>query len=207
MLTPLNRTGGPPRVHRGFANAFDSARGVEARSLTTLLPYLRERAFDGQLVFVSTGTLSRYLQRTVGDVLINLGDRSMWSIEIKAELEKTGNFFFETWSNRNLENRASHALRGSTRGWLDSLKADLLFYHFVDDDELYAMNLFSLKRWAFGCGSTPGQLYQFPEVRQSKYSQLNDTWGRIVPIEVIEREVGLKLLFPTQLPLFQWAAQ
>jgi hypothetical protein len=32
--------------------------------------------------------------------------------------------------------------------------------------------------------------------QQKKYDQLNDTWGRLVPILVIQQEVGLKKINP-----------
>ena len=187
-------------------NSFDKAREVEARSLAILMPYLLEES-DGRLVLTSKGRLAPFLQETVGDLMMNTPDGRLWSVELKAEIEnKWGNFFFETWSNRNLEDRDSHAFRGSNVGWLAKLRADMLFYHFIESDDLYIFDLFKLKRWAFGGGETTGRLYQYPERRQSKYQQRNDTWGRCVPIPVIKRDLSPKHIHPQQLTLFEESA-
>ena len=186
--------------------AFDLTRGVEAQSLAILMPYLLEES-NGRLVLTSKGTLARYLQETVGDMMMNTPDGRLWTVEFKAELENLhGNFFFETWSNRNLEDRASHAQRGSNVGWLAKLRADLLFYHFIDDDDLYIFDFFKLKRWAFGAGGRPGRLYDFKEKLQSKYTQLNDTWGRCAPIDVVLRELKPRHIHPRRLTLFKGEA-
>jgi hypothetical protein len=170
--------------------------------MAVLLPFLRRRAHDGQLVVTSKGHLARHLQETVGDVIINTGAETLWTCEIKAEQRATGNFFIETWSNKNLSDRASHAERGSNRGWLDKLRADILLYYFIDADELYAINLFRLQQWAFTAGPRGGGcLERYREVRQSRYQQANDTWGRLVPIEDIRREVGFRKISPRRIEL------
>ncbi len=177
-------------------NSFDDTRRVEARSLAILVPYLLEWS-DGRLVLTSKGSLSRYLQETVGDLLMNQPSGHLHSVEFKAEQEnKYGNFFLETWSNRNLEDKNSHAMRGSNVGWLAKLKADWLFYHFLGSDELFIMDLFKLQRWAFGANGAAGSIYKYPEKPQSKYPQPNDTWGRCVPIEIIEDQVHFKRVRP-----------
>jgi hypothetical protein len=43
-----------------------------------------------------------------------------------------------------------------------------------------------LRTWAFH----DGRIYLYPERMQSKYDQMNDTWGRCVPISVVLREVS-----------------
>ncbi len=188
-------------------NSFDKGRVVEARSFAILMPYLLEES-GGRLVITNKGRLAPFLQETVGDLVMNMpSDGRMWSVECKAELEnKWGRFFFETWSNRNLEDRDSHSYRGSTVGWLAKLRADLLFYHFIGSDELYIFDFFKLKCWAFGSGEDAGHLYQYKERRQSKYPQPNDTWGRCVPILDIKRDLNPKLIHPRQLTLFKESA-
>ena len=194
--------------------AFDQAKTVEARSLVLLMPFLREQAHNGQLVLTSKGTLATYLQEIVGDLLFNASDERLFSVELKAENKFTGNLFLETWSNRNLVERRSHASRGSNPGWLCKTRADLLFYHFLDSDRLYVFDMFKLKRWAFAAPSVhmaadrsgqhrplTGRMFDFVEVAQSRYEQLNDTRGRLVPVKILEREVGCRLLHPAQLSL------
>jgi hypothetical protein len=71
--------------------------------------------------------------------------------------------------------------------------ADFLFYYFLEDSEgherrqLFIMHFPKLKNWAFQGQS---RIHDFPLKPQREYVQLNDTWGRCVPIEVIRREVG-----------------
>lgn len=183
-------------------SGFEQARAIEAQAMVILLPFIKERAHDGRFVLCNKGPLARYLQETTGDAIFNSDADTVWTVEIKAERKFTGNFFLETWSNRNLDDRDNHARLGSNRGWLDKLRADLLFYYFLDCDQLYIINLFRLKSWAFGHDDEPARLERFPEKRQGRYQQRNDTWGRIVPIETVKREVGFRLVYPRQIELF-----
>lgn len=169
--------------------------------MAILLPYLDETA-DGRVVLTSKGTLARYLQLVVGDALLNDRDGRMWSVEIKIERTHTGNLFLEVWSNKNLKDRESHASRGSTMGWLYHCRADVLMYYFLDSDDLYISNLFKLKQWAFGVDGNPGRIYTFPERQQKQYDQLNDTHGRVVSVDILAREIGLKHVKVKQLALF-----
>lgn len=160
-------------------SAIDTTRNIERLSLDILRPFIRQQSFQGQYVVTSKGRLSQELQLTVGDVLYNKDSETILSIEIKAELEnKFGNFFLESWSNRE---------RFKT-GWMFNVRCDWLFYHFLQEDLLYAIPFMKLLRWAFH----DRRLYDFPERKQSKYDQLNDTWGRCVPISVLQREIGLR---------------
>lgn len=160
-------------------SAIDTTRNIERLSLEILRPFIRQQSFEGQYVVTAKGRLSRELQLTVGDVLYNKDEETILSIEIKAEQEnKFGNFFLETWSNRQLFNP----------GWMFKVNCDWLFYHFLMSDELYAINYAKLRKWAFqDC-----RIYAFPERSQSKYEQKNDTWGRCVPIAVLQKEIGLR---------------
>lgn len=187
-------------------NAFEGASMVEARGMAVLLPYIEEKAHAGRFVRTCKGPLARFLQEELGDVLVNTSESTIYSAEIKVEQRHTGRLFLETWSNRNLEDKASHAERGSNPGWLFKLRADLLLYYFLDSDDLYTIPLFRLKRWAFGSGDERGRLYDFPEKPQSRYRQLNDTWGRIVDIDVLRREVGIKHTKVQQIAMFERAS-
>lgn len=164
-------------------NAFVQASTVEAESLLALKPFICQTAFDGQYILTDKGRLAKELQKTVGDALMKRNGE-MYSVEIKAEREnKYGNFFLETWSNR----------KWFTPGWMLTLNADILFYHFLEQDQLYIMNFQRLKEWAWHQGG----IYRFPEREQSKYDQRNDTWGRCVPIKVIGAEVGFSVWTPS----------
>lgn len=185
--------------------AFGEACAVEAQGMAILLPYLEERT--DRLVLNLKGPLSRHLQLVTGDAIINIKD-SVRSIELKVERRHTGRLFLETWSNRNLEDRNNHADKGSNPGWLFHSRADVLLYYFLDTDDLYALNLFSLKRWCFGYRELPGNLYIYDEVAQKKYTQMNDTHGRCVPIEKLQRDLknGFKHCKVKQIPLLNEAA-
>jgi hypothetical protein len=174
-------------------NAFRDASKVEAKGMAVLLPFLEEKAGRG-LVLTSKGTLAKHLQLIAGDVLYNDFNDRMWAVEIKCEeQDKYGNLFLETWSNRNLDSKGGHAERGSNQGWLYHCRADVLLYYFLESDELYVLNLFKLKQWAFGFASVPGKIYAYAEKVQEKRTQLNDTWGRCVPIRVLQESLGASM--------------
>ena len=179
--------------------AFDAACEVEAQGMRVLLQYI-ERASDGRYVLTSKGPLSRHLQLIVGDVVMNSrrnGD--VMGVEVKCEAEnRYRNLYIETWSNKNLDHRLAHAEHGVNRGWLDHSRADWLFYYFIRQDELYIIDFFALKQWAFGKHGEPGRIYDFPEKAQGKYHQANKTHGRCVPIHVLARELGEQAFFPVR---------
>lgn len=97
---------------------------------------------------------------------------------VKAEHKNVyGNFFLETWRDKSK----------GVRGWIHKeCSAKWLAYYFIEDKELWMISLPSLKVWAFGFG----RLQKFTEKVQSKRLQENDAWGRVVPIELLERELG-----------------
>jgi hypothetical protein len=186
-------------------NAFEDARCVEREIMKLVLPFIGERAMDGRFVVTDKGRLSKELQALAGDVLFNridpdTGNGRLVCVEVKGERKWTGNLFLEVWSNRSYD--PAHPLRP---GWLISSQADLLLYGFLtgarlpgepwyDTCPFYAMSLPRLQTWAFGCGETPGRIWHpdFREVTQRAYCQKNETVGRIVPISVLENEIGLR---------------
>ena len=180
-------------------SGFSDARSVERRGMMVLEPFLRETSDNGQYVLVSKGPLARHIQQEMGDAFINRNGRFL-AVEVKIEQRPTGNLFLEVWSNRNLEDKESHAERGCNPGWMFKLRADLLFYYFLESDELYIIDMFSLKRWAFGHGDKPGSLLteRYKERPQSRYSQMNDTWGRLVPVSDIIKHVSCRKVYAKQ---------
>lgn len=186
-------------------NGYERANTVEARGMERLMPFLRERSFEGRSVIrTAKGSLAVELQAHFGDVLMNTSnEETVLGVEIKVGRRFTGNLFLETWSNRNLEFRSSHVERGSKPGWLVTQRADMLLYYFLDGDILIATPLFKLQQWCFGSGDMPGMIYGYPEKPQSQYDQLNDTYGRCVPISAIERDIPVKRLSVSQLELWK----
>jgi hypothetical protein len=166
--------------------AFALARSVEAKAISRLRPFLNEIS-GGRYVLTSKGPLSRVIQENLGDILLNDSAGDCYSVELKSEYEdKYRNFYIETWSNRSRQNP----------GWIYKLTlVDLLFYYFIQSDELYVMNFQRLKMWF------DEHRDNHVEKQQKKYDQLNDTWGICVPISLIMREVGLKKFNPLQLKL------
>jgi hypothetical protein len=178
------------------ANAFESARLIEAESRRIIEPML-ELHTDGRFVYTDKGRLSRQFQKEFGDVLINMKDSGeMLSIEFKAERKSRENLFLEFWSNGSRY----------TFGWMAHSNADLLFYHFLESDELCIVKMQSLRRWFwFGEGpvrrSGKSHMYApaftlWPPKKQTKYSQMNDTWGCCVPKTVIRDQVGMRVVNP-----------
>lgn len=159
-------------------NGFHEASKVGDEGVRELLPLLDQHSFNGRFLVTDKGPLSEFLQKSVGDVIINCKNKKVWTFEIKTERKTTGNLFLEMWSNRS---RLTH-------GWLHTLKADFLWYYFQDSKILYSIPLPKLQEWAF----VNRRIYQYPERKQNAYQQLNDTWGSCVPIQVIEKEVGIK---------------
>jgi hypothetical protein len=173
-------------------SGFSLATDVETRALEIIRPFAKTFSYNGMIVCPKDGAVGIALQKQFGDLFIQETETKLTSIELKAEEEFTGNLFLETWSNRNLESKLSHAERGSEVGWLYKSRADVLFYYFLNTDHLFVCDMFSLQKWAFGTrgAKKEARIFSFPEKPQGKYSQLNDTWGRCVKIEVLQRELA-----------------
>jgi len=148
--------------------------GIEAAGVDLMLPVMRER-FGGRVVLTNSGRMSKQVQKGLGDAVVEKNDR-MYFVEFKVEeYQKTANLFLETWSNR----------KWKTPGWMLYSHADWLWYFYLDTQNLYCVDFTSLCSWAFGCGGQDtGRIYQYPE-RLTRHQQLNDTWGRCVPVEVL----------------------
>lgn len=166
---------------------------VADASFRILRPWLAARADDGRWVVTDKGRLARIFQEKYGDVVMNRRGQLV-TIELKAEQRQTGNLFLEDWSNRPVN-----------PGWMYKLDTDFLLYHFLDADWLGIIPFPALRQWAFEEPSMQraadgrhrcGRLYDFASRPQASYDQLNQTWGRIVPVEVIREEVGLQVVNP-----------
>lgn len=166
--------------------AFDKAQEVEAQSWEILRPFIETKCFEGRYVRTAKGRLAKDLQKSAGDVLMNTDDETVWTIEIKAEKDHTGNVFLERWSNRER----------FTPGWLETLKCDLLLYHFLSNDTLYVFDFDKLRRWLYhGEHGRQPVASRFPQVKQGRYVQLNDTWGYLVKVDVIPRPDVLRAVY------------
>lgn len=162
-------------------NSFKSCQEIEKRALPDLIPFLMRYCYEGRFVLTDKGALSKEIQKMAGDALLNGSEGTLWTVDWKVEEEnKYGNFFLETWSNLR------HGFY--TVGWMFTLQTDRLLYYFLKEKMLYSIPFLRLKTWAF----VDRQIYKYPELLQGKHVQLNKTYGRCVPIEVIRKEVTFK---------------
>ena len=146
-------------------NAFEQARTVEQLAKDEILPWLNLKCESVE----DTGD-SLWLQKICGDFIVVQENRKR-GVELKAEQKYTGNVYLETWSNRP----------EFTFGWLWTSRAHWLMYYFADNRQLFVFDLPALQAWA-----VEGAVYKYAEKPQSKYDQLNYTWGRVVPIADIK---------------------
>jgi hypothetical protein len=175
--------------------AFDRCQATGDRGLRDVEAFVGSRAVDGRFVTTDKGTMSRLLQREVGDFLANGPDGRCWGLELKTEeADRHGNFFLETWSNLNFGMQ--------TVGWMLTLKCDVLLYYFLESRELYSIDFRRLFEWAWGTHGRPPQLHarNFRFKAQKKHSQLNETWGYCVPISKLGAQVGYKKFVPGEGP-------
>ncbi len=179
-----------------MVNAFEECRSIEARSFEILRAWFDTHTDDGRYVLTDKGRLARFVQQTMGDVILQRHG-AMWCVEVKAEQQKSQNFFLEQWSN------LKPAEGYYTQGWMSKLDSDLLLYHFIDADELWVIAFPRLQQWAYYATSwnTPGgrgRLYDYPLKPQGRHTQKNKTWGRCVPIaDLIADGVPVKLFHPS----------
>lgn len=171
-------------------SAFHDACEVEAQSWEILRPLIETRAYNGRYVRTAKGPLARELQRQVGDVLFNSDDETVWTCEIKAERKHTGNVFLERWSNRSR----------FTPGWFETLQCDLLLYHFLDADVLYGFHFDKLRKWFYHCEHRAVPVAsRYPQAAQSRFNQMNDTWGYLVPIADVPRATMVGVWYPQRM--------
>lgn len=122
-----------------------------------------------------------YDSQTMGDWRITRRDGYEFNVELKAEVDDTGNLFLETLSNWH-----------TTRyGWFLTSRAEQLWYHFLDTKCLYTVPLGLLRWWAWGAEDDidSGHIDKYREVSQQKYGQPNLTKGFLVPVRILQREV------------------
>ena len=109
------------------------------------------------------------------------GPELRWELKCERE-DKHGNFFFETWSNKDYRRRKP--------GWMKTCRADWLLYYFIGPGDLYVIEFKPLWEWFFGVPPHPPAWWSYPERRQWRHDQLNKTFGHPVPFEVVARDVG-----------------
>ncbi|MBP8251464.1 MAG: hypothetical protein KAX40_03810 [Herpetosiphon sp.] len=111
-------------------------------------------------------------------------------IEIKADrLDTTGNFFFETWSNREQ----------GTVGCFLYTAAEYLYYYFVETGKLYILPTEKVRLWF--------RQHMSEFVERETTTTINGglghytTVGRLVPIARVLAEVDGVEIYPLKLPV------
>lgn len=103
--------------------------------------------------------------------------KSTYQVEIKGDLwHKTGNFFFETLSNKEK----------NTPGCFMYTQADLLFYYFLETKSLYILPMPQTRTWFLSNRDRFKERATTTPVNGGSYT----TVGRLVPVELVLREVG-----------------
>jgi hypothetical protein len=195
---------------------YEDCRRIEAIGIKMAERFLERHG--AQFVLVHGGQTAKFLQQIAGDIIAKLprNTNRYWAIEVKTERSKRwGNIFLEWFSNRNLEDRASHGYRGSKMGWFAELRSDLLWYQFIDEQEIHVFDLFALQRWALWTSPTDKNdrspaLFGYPLKPEGLTDQKNDTWGFCVKLEHIATVpakdgtmVPYKIFRPDQYELFE----
>lgn len=163
-------------------NAYNDACKVEAEGVEDICRFLSQQLGSGKFILISKGKLAKDIQKKHGDCMIETNSGYMQFIEFKVENKTTGNLFLEVWSNKSRR----------TTGWMFHLNTDYLFYYFLDSRKLYVFDFDELALWAFGSREQKANIWRYREVPQSAYSQKNDTWGRIVPIQALVDSLNVR---------------
>jgi hypothetical protein len=131
---------------------------------------------NGHIDLRATGDLAKELQSTYGDLFIKNESNRLYSVEMKAErVNAHGNLFLEAWSNCDASRLKP--------GWMMTCGADFLFYSFLSDNSLLVIPFRKLRQWAF----VEDNIWKYgPPKKQTAHSQMNDTRGWCVPIEVLD---------------------
>lgn len=170
-------------------NSFDRNKKLEEKALFVMLPWIA-RISRGRYELYENA--DKQFQKSSGDLRFLSPRTGKWlTVELKVEERNAhGNFFLETFSNKDP--------RQPNPGWMHTSAVDLLWYYFLESDDLYAIHRPELYRWFFGDGEGAGAERRYPERTQKRHAQANLTAGRIVPIRDVEAAVGYQLLHPVQ---------
>lgn len=149
---------------------FQRKREIEKQAEAELMPWLNR-----QYASIKPIKNDWAIQKLGGDYLVFRKDASTFTAELKSECKFTGNFFFETWSNK----------ADGVLGWIFSCRADCLWYYFLDAKKFYSIDFKQLHQWCF----YGYKFNRMDEVQQRGIEQHNDTWGRLVDIKLLLREM------------------
>lgn len=160
-------------------NSFEKCRAIEQESDKDVYKFLTER-YDF-VIHTDSFKNNRTYQSLYGDYLCVKTDEKHF-IEVKAEKQnKYNNFYLETWSNKP-----------QNVGWFKKCKADVILYHFLDDNVIYLFDLGIAQQYIKDSEGV------YAEKPQSKYSQMNKAYGLCVPIADIMKHAGIDTINLTE---------
>jgi len=154
--------------------AYADSCNVEVEAFALLDPLLTRLSFGGQVLTMNTKETQMFGDRLLATSPLTGVEPEWVRVEVKAEQKPSMNLFLEAWSNKS---------RG-TPGWMYTEKPEWFWYLFLGSGALYTIIWDQLVSWF------EDNQEKYREVRQRKYRQMNDTWGRLVPIEDLRAELG-----------------
>ena len=176
-----------------YQNAFEECQLIEKRLSKRLEPFIEEIAYKGRHVKTAKGNLAKLLQERCGDELVNITDEHIIGLEYKVERRWTGNLFIEIWSNQKRQ----------TKGWAYKLECDFVLFYFGDKDKLVIVHWPTM--WGWLNTRKPSGLLQmdpYKLVEQKEHIQPNDTWGKLVNVSEVLKNVRSCVISVRQLELF-----
>ena len=148
---------------------FESTDDIGKRGCLVFREYCKEMGYGVRWVpWKKNDPTSQHFQMHCGDCRLIGRDKREFNVEVKFELQQASkNLFIETYSNRK---------RGKP-GWYHNLdECDFLYYGFHSPVVMYVVKMPMLRAF---------DIMGYPEVPQTKNEQPNDTWGRLVPRQVL----------------------
>lgn len=153
-------------------NSFEKCREIEEESNKKVLEFLNKR-YDF-LIHTDEFKNPMTYQTYYGDYLGVKRDKKHF-IEVKSEVKnKYNNFYLETWSNKP-----------TNLGWFRKCKADIILYHFLEDDVIYMFDLKLAQEFI------EENKDKYQEKPQSKYAQHNRAFGLCVSITDVMNHCGI----------------
>lgn len=169
-----------------MAKNYQESRDIERQGLDIMLAWAQARNPHLSVTEVDGKEAQKYM-----------GDIHLGPMFIEAKTEQTNkhrNIFLETWSNK----------KWAKRSWLWHFQGDWYWYYFLESDELYFMHASDLWNWCFNEDGTESSAFKSLPEKHVECDQLNDAWGRPVPIYELKRLGILKGPEHPKQDLAQW---
>lgn len=149
-------------------SSYKDSQQTELQGYQLITPYLEAVSYQGRYVIAKDGSENIIANQLRGqDIYIQLDDYHTISADMKAVEASYNRIFVESLSNKKTQKP----------GWMFTNQVDLILYVMLGSGELSAFHFPSLRQWC------DGNIIEndYPYVPQKKCSQLNDSWGFLVP--------------------------